>query len=357
MKKVIWIVGVALGAILNMNGLGIVWAVLIALAVVGLLNLIVMAVGSVNGDSKGMKFSKGNKLTKAAAEGDIEQVKNLLQEGKFSDSISDALISAGANGKTEMVQFLIKNGADVNFVDVSGFTPLALASTNADIARILLENGAEVNKINQLSNGGDGTALIIAAEGNYEVVKILLKNGADVNYVCKDNMTALTTALQNNQSDIACLLLKAGANPNCKYKGFSPLMWVVGQEGKENIKLVEALLAAGADVNYTFSKDMKPSELAGRTTLMAASLMGNTESVKNLLAAGVDVNHTEDRGTTALMFAAANGYAEIVQILLENGADTGKIVTNESGTYTAMRLAKANNHNNCVKILSEWKNK
>ena len=364
MKKVVWFLGVALGAILYNSGLNIVWAVLIALAAVGLLTPLAMSIPSILKGmefihNEEMKFSKGNKLTKAAADGDIERVKKILEEGKFSDSISSALSRAAASGRTEMVQFLIKNGADVNFNTVAGYTPLALAS-KADIASILLENGADVNKINQLSNGGDVTALIEAAERNYDIVKLLLENGADVNYVCKDNMTALFNAVRNDRTDIACLLLDSGANPNCEYKSFSPLMFVIEQERRARSKLVQALLDAGADVNYTFSKDIKPSEFSGRTILMIASLMEKTESVKILLAMGANVNHIDDKGVTALMLAAGNGYAEIVQILLENGADANivvKLKSDEVWNSTAMTFAKNSNHYNCVKILSQYAEK
>ena len=43
--------------------------------------------------------------------------------------------------------------------------------------------------------------------------------------------------------------------------------------------------------------------------------------MKALLARGADVNAKERRGQTALMWAAAEGHAEVVELLLKAGAD------------------------------------
>ena len=52
------------------------------------------------------------------------------------------------HGNTSAIQHLIQEGADVNEIDVYGYTPLIEAAivNNVEAAKILLENGAVIDK-------------------------------------------------------------------------------------------------------------------------------------------------------------------------------------------------------------------
>ena len=63
--------------------------------------------------------------------------------------------------------------------------------------------------------------------------------------------------------------------------------------------------------------------------LVQAAEAGNIEAVKQHIAAGVNVNGKVGNGSTALNFAAYNGHKEIVQLLINNGADVN--VVDEDG--------------------------
>lgn len=106
------------------------------------------------------------------------------------------LHEAAQFSKYENVQFLIDNGADVNALKRSDWTPLMLACTknNAEsvkIAHLLIEHGASINHGNK-----DGWhALHFACkEGNTGMVKLLMKNAADVTIVTKNGRTPLHIA-------------------------------------------------------------------------------------------------------------------------------------------------------------------
>jgi len=81
---------------------------------------------------------------------------------------------------------------------------------------------------------------------------------------------------------------------------------------------VEALIAAGADVNARSKNDGTP--------LMLASIMNYPEVVRALIAAGADVNakqsseFEEINGYTALMMASQNCHLDAVQILIAAGS-------------------------------------
>ena len=63
--------------------------------------------------------------------------------------------------------------------------------------------------------------------------------------------------------------------------------------------------------------------------------LGEAAEVANSLANGVDVNQTDDEGYSALQAAAENGYLDVVQLLVEKGADVAY-----KGEYTALQLAE-----------------
>jgi ankyrin repeat protein len=88
-----------------------------------------------------------------------------------------ALIRASSRGHTEVVKFLIKEGADVNTKDIFGNTALTLASLGGyiEVVKLLLEAGADVNAKDKLGY----TALTLARiNGRTEIIKLLKQHGA-----------------------------------------------------------------------------------------------------------------------------------------------------------------------------------
>ena len=92
-------------------------------------------------------------LEEAAAFGDLEQVKELVEagvnlNGKNRVTGVSPLIAAAVNGQIEVVKYLLGKGADVNAKTHRGFTALMGASANADnaaLVKLLIAKGADVN--------------------------------------------------------------------------------------------------------------------------------------------------------------------------------------------------------------------
>jgi len=107
------------------------------------------------------------------------------------------------------------------------------------------------------------------------------------------------------------LLLAAGADVNAKDQyGSTPLLIAIKEHNHEVVKL---LLDAGADVNI--------SEQWGDTPLLIALKENNNEVAKLLLKAGAKVNVANQFGTTPLYFAIIHGADEIVKMLIDAGVN------------------------------------
>jgi ankyrin repeat protein len=107
--------------------------------------------------------------------GDLDQVKLIVEQykelaNKTLPSGRHPLCTAADYGQTEVVRYLIDNGADVNVKDRYGITPLlsAIYENHVECVRILLDKGASKSE-----TAPDGSAYIDCAEN--DEIKELLK--------------------------------------------------------------------------------------------------------------------------------------------------------------------------------------
>jgi hypothetical protein len=179
-----------------------------------------------------------------------------------------------------------------------------------------------------------------AKDSRLEELKLLIDQGADVNMAIGFDRMAregetradlrptnwpLDVAAQQGRLDMVNLLLAHGA----KVHGKELAKAAFARNPDESFAMIAALLKAGADVNSPYD---------GFTALHWASYRGNTNSVKLLLAQpGIKLDETDHDGRTPLMGAAEHGHAEIVDMLLSAGANVS--LTNKHGE-TAATLAQ-----------------
>lgn len=137
----------------------------------------------------------------------------------------------------------------------------------------------------------------------------------DVNRKDKEGRTPLMLAIMDNNVDKVKQLIKAGANVNViSNKGNTPLLIATGYDVSREI--IQALLDAGADVNFSAAVDgISPLHISAMTT-------SNPEIIELLLKAGADIEHRTKNGKTPIMVAVqVNSNPEIVKVLLANGAN------------------------------------
>jgi ankyrin repeat protein len=203
---------------------------------------------------------------------------------------------------------------------------------------------------------------------NRTAIENFLALGVDPNEPEPDGTTPLMRAVHLQLSDVSELLIDAGADVRkANYYGVTAL-YIAARAGDP--VATRMLLAAGADANATLP--------AGETVLMTAAKAGNAEVVRALLTGGfesvslaqlgearaaariaeaagyslltnpaiatnyADVNARERwYGRTALMLAAAEGHGDCVELLIEAGSDLN--VLDEEGA-SALSLARDFGH-------------
>ena len=249
------------------------------------------------------------------------------------------LILASETGMYQMVEILLKKGADPNIRNENGETALIQASENGHykVVKILLKKGADPN----IREEDGWTALLFASlNGHYPVVKILHQNGADPNIHDNNGWTALINAAQNGHQQVVELLLEKPVDPNVQ-NSKNGRTALIQASSNGHYQVVEILLKKGADPNIR--------EEDGWTALLFASLNGHYPVVKILHQNGADPNIHDNNGWTALINAAQNSHQQVVELLLEKQVDPN--VQNSKNGRTALIQASSNGHYQMVETL------
>lgn len=178
-----------------------------------------------------------NQLADAVIEKDTMKIDQLLQEGTDintqhpTSGTTVLMIASSYYYYDDMVEYLIRKGADVNLKDKEGKTALLWASSNSlENAKILIANSA---KVNEAANDGmtpflQATFGVSSGKVPIEMCDLLRKNGAKVNAELTRKSalgwTALHYAVTNGNVELVKYLIKHGANVNKSTgEGSSPL--------------------------------------------------------------------------------------------------------------------------------------
>jgi ankyrin repeat protein len=204
-----------------------------------------------------------------------------------------SILSTACEGKdvkkvADIVTALIAAKADVNKTNLGGHHPLntACEHKNPGAVKLLIDAGADPDAA---SRGGGGTALGLACQGKDDeeaqaIVSALLAGKADVN---KSNVTVQSGGSGGTALHAACY--------------------------RENPKIVELLLAAGARVaNEGYGKDPLYAAACESRDVEKGALM-----VSALLLAKADINHASPGKSTPLITAINMNKVALATLLLD----------------------------------------
>jgi ankyrin repeat protein len=308
-------------------------------------------------------------------------------------------------GHLELVKLLIDNKANVNAgvirddkfmnladgqekqvpdaleLDVADHLPLQMAAAmgHTDIIRVLLQHSAIIDATGTVKR----TPLWYAVEyEKYAAVKLLLEHDATIS---DDSATNSILSLTCNNLEITELLLSRNPSPVAVNEALRHAVIQHHFELSVNKKVIDRLLAAGAVadihtacilgqtarvselietdrisidlVDADFS-DERPLQLAAAyghaeivqmlidcgaemdvkndSALASAAGFGQLEAMKLLLQKGANIEGRNWRGSTPLISAAAGGHPEAVKLLIECGA---QILSRDSYRNTALHEA------------------
>ena len=242
------------------------------------------------------------------------------------------LVYAARENCMECAQALVGAAADVNQRTFYGWTPLLVATQNRHykLAQYLLEHGADPN----VPNKGGWTPLYLATDnrniegGDYPVrapdmdhldfIKLLIAKGANVNArICGAESTpedCKGDSTETRTNFTMQWLFEDGATPFLR----------AAQSG--DVELMKLLLAHGADPKIFTAHDVTPLAVAAGIGWVEGvtfewSPEENIEAVKMCLDLGIDPNVADDEGRTALHGAAHKGRLEVIQMLVNHGAN------------------------------------
>lgn len=200
---------------------------------------------------------------------------------------------------------------DVNAPAADGATPLhwAAYTDDADLVDRLIRAGANVRAVNQY---GVTPLSLACTNGSVRVVDRLLEAGADPNGPLPEGETPLMTAARAGSVAVVERLIASGADVNAheRYRGQTALMWAAAQE---HPAVVRVLLKHGANVGARST--------AGFPALVFAVRTGDRETVDALLDGGASVETAAPDGSSALVVSIVNAHYELALHLLERGAD------------------------------------
>ncbi|CAK9829301.1 Protein phosphatase 1 regulatory subunit 12A [Anthophora retusa] len=227
------------------------------------------------------------------------QPRQVARKIKFSADC--VFLAACAAGDKEEVVRLLQKGADINTGNVDGLTALHQACINDDLDMVefLVEKGADINCGD---NEGWTPLHATASCGFISIAKYLIEKGCNLAAVNYDGQLALDIAESVEMEDMLQQHInKAGID--CDQAR--------SEEERSMLNDARAWQAGAAGKDATHPK-------SGATALHVAAAKGYVDVIDILLQARCDVNAQDFDGWTPLHAAAHWGQLEACELLVEN---------------------------------------
>ncbi|CAJ0958963.1 unnamed protein product [Ranitomeya imitator] len=213
----------------------------------------------------------------------------------------------GPDGVTPLMSAICAGGG---LEPVGGGADPQEVESSASVIADLISQGASLNA--QTDSTGE-TALHLAARfSRQDAIKCMLDAGADTNVQDRLGRTPLHTAIAADALGVFQTLLRCRQTDidARMHDGCTPLI-LASRLPVQN--MVEELVACGSDIGAADNR--------GKSALHWAAAVNNVPAMKTLLSNGANKDLQDKRDQTALFLAAREGSYEAVQLLLEHQAD------------------------------------
>lgn len=240
------------------------------------------------------------------------------------------MTASAYHGTEDIIKILLDNEANVN--DPSGWAlQIAAREGHKNIVDLLLKHGADVNA--RLAPGhlrfSEGTALQAACgAGHVDITDLLLKaKNIDVNLGNGISCPILVAALAG-EGEIVTQLIGHGADLKCAEYNTKPLIAAAATLSEDFLEKIlgDNLKEPQVEIN--------DADFKGDTALITAARVDNAESVCLLLERGADILHTNFDNRNALEVAIEKQSLSSIQVLaaaasrifrqLKDARDTGE---------------------------------
>ena len=339
-------------------------------------SIIVQKLLASGADPNGTLLNGETVLMNCSRTGNAASLKALLAAGakvnaKEKSHDQTALMWAAAEAHPEAVRMLLEAGADVR----------ARSRTYAETVTSEQTQRAGREALNYTILRGGSTSLLFAARvGDVESAKLLLAAGADPNDALPTGMSALVEAAYSGDAGVATLLLDRGADPNAAAIGYTALHAAVLRSEPNLVKALlahganpNAVITKGTPIRRNTTDFNLPATLIGATPYLLAAEFLEADSMRALVAGGADPSIARKDGTPAIMLAAGVGAVKnsnrrgvavldggkmesetslvaSVMAALELGADVNGV--NQAGD-TALHAAASQGYDQVVQLLVE----
>ncbi|XP_067653298.1 putative ankyrin repeat protein RF_0381 [Haliotis asinina] len=298
-------------------------------------------------DVNGKVECGGTPVMLAARTGHLKVVQMLVSKDADLSLVNkrgeNILHASCRGGDVEVVKYIIsQNIININSEDLSRRTPVMVAETRGHkhLVELLLAEGADMSLVNKRRNKSKKILLAACRKGNVEAVRhVLEQDNADINSRGVLRMTPAITAAKKGRKDVVEFLMRKGAN-----------MSLVDQRGWN---ILHAACWGGdvETVKYVLSQkiNINSLDLLRRTPVILASRKGRKEVVHLLLSEGADVSLVTKRGDNFFHAACLGGYVEMVKYVLT--LDDVDINSRGCNEKTPVMMAAENGHKDVVEVL------
>ncbi|MFD1604502.1 ankyrin repeat domain-containing protein [Flavobacterium artemisiae] len=216
---------------------------------------------------------------------------------------------AAYRGNTELVQYLITKGSDINFEDSHGTAPADFAASNGQSNPAMYEAffKAGVNPTKKYNNGANLLLLAIASDKDLKAAEYFSTKGMSLKDVDANGNTAFTYAARSGNIALLKKLLEKGIKPTDE----ALLIAAQGSRRETNTLETYKYLVEEAKLKPTAQNK------AGQNVLhILAGKPNQTEIIKYFLDKGVDVNKADKEGNTPVMAAASARETAVLELFI-----------------------------------------